>query len=45
LGKRDDGVSIILDVPRLLSGRDIRLDLPPEALAVAESATAAEKGA
>jgi purine-binding chemotaxis protein CheW len=45
LGKRDDGVSIILDVPRLLSGRDVRLDLSPEALVVAESATAAEKGA
>jgi chemotaxis signal transduction protein len=46
LGKRDDGVSIILDVPRLLSGRDVRLDLSPEALmTVAESAAAAEKGA
>jgi purine-binding chemotaxis protein CheW len=38
LGKRDDaeagtsGVSIILDVPRLLSSRDVQLDLPPEVL-------------
>jgi purine-binding chemotaxis protein CheW len=45
LGRRDDGVSIILDVPRLLSARDVHLDLPPEALTVAESATAPEKAA
>ena len=34
LGKRDDGVSIILDVPRLLSARDVHLDLDisPEAV-------------
>jgi len=38
LGKRDGaeagaaGVSIILDVPRLLSARDVQLDLPPEVL-------------
>jgi purine-binding chemotaxis protein CheW len=32
LGKRDDGVSIILDVPRLLSAPDIYLALSPEAL-------------
>ncbi|MCP4543554.1 MAG: purine-binding chemotaxis protein CheW [Chloroflexi bacterium] len=31
LGKRDDGVSIILDVPRLLSSGDVRLDLSSEA--------------
>jgi hypothetical protein len=31
--------------PRLLSSRDARLDLSPEALAVAESATEPEKGA
>ena len=30
LGRRDDGVSIVLDVPRLLSSRDVRLDLPAE---------------
>lgn len=44
LGKRDDGVSIILDVPRLLSARDVRLDLPSEvveeALALEETAVA-----
>jgi purine-binding chemotaxis protein CheW len=40
LGKRDDGVSIILDVPRLLSSRDVRLDLPEEALMAAEPAAA-----
>jgi chemotaxis signal transduction protein len=45
LGKRDDGVSIILDVPRLLSGRDVHLGLSPEVLVAAESATAAEKAA
>jgi purine-binding chemotaxis protein CheW len=43
LGKRDDGVSIILDVPRLLSGRDVRLDLSPEALTAAKPAAAPEK--
>jgi purine-binding chemotaxis protein CheW len=31
LGKRDDSVSIILDVPRLLSAQNVRLDLPQEA--------------
>jgi purine-binding chemotaxis protein CheW len=39
LGKRDDGVSIILDVPRLLSAQDVRLGLSPkvdEALVEAE---------
>ncbi len=30
LGKREDGVSIILDVPRLLSAGDVPLDLPAE---------------
>ena len=43
LGKRDDGVSIILDVPRLLSARDVRLDIPSEvgeALAMEEAAVA-----
>ena len=32
LGKRDDGVSIILDVPGLLSAQNARLDLPQEAM-------------
>jgi purine-binding chemotaxis protein CheW len=45
LGKRDDGVSVILDVPRLLSPRDVHLDLAPEALTAAESAMAPEKAA
>jgi purine-binding chemotaxis protein CheW len=40
LGKRDDAVSVILDVPRLLSARDIHLDLSAEALTVAEPAVA-----
>jgi hypothetical protein len=35
LGRREDGVSIVLDVPRLLHSEDVRLDLPPEALAEA----------
>ena len=30
LGRRDDGVSIVVDVPRLLSAQDVRLDLPLE---------------
>jgi purine-binding chemotaxis protein CheW len=38
LGKRDDGVSIILDVPRLLSAPDICLALSPEALVEAQAA-------
>ena len=36
LGRRDDGVSIILDVPRLLSAPDICLALSPEALTDAQ---------
>jgi purine-binding chemotaxis protein CheW len=44
LGKRDDAVSVILDVPRLLSARDVHLDLSPEAL-TAEPAAASEEGA
>jgi purine-binding chemotaxis protein CheW len=37
LGKRDDGVSIILDVPHLLSTQEVSLDLPQEAQAAAEA--------
>ena len=48
LGRRDDGVSIILDVERLLSAydydQDVRLDLPLEAAVVKDAATA-ESGA
>ena len=40
LGKRDDGVSIILDVLRLLSAQDVHLDLSPETLAADETAVA-----
>ncbi len=29
LGKREDAVSIVLDVPRLLSAQDVHLDIPP----------------
>jgi purine-binding chemotaxis protein CheW len=36
VGSDDPGVSIILDVPRLLSVQGVRLDLLPEALAAAE---------
>jgi purine-binding chemotaxis protein CheW len=32
LGRRDDSVSIILDVSRLLSAQNVRLDLPQEAI-------------
>ncbi|MDY7076007.1 MAG: chemotaxis protein CheW [Chloroflexota bacterium] len=39
LGRRDDGVSIILDVERLLSAQDVCLDLSLEAV-TAESGTA-----
>jgi purine-binding chemotaxis protein CheW len=51
LGRREDGVSIILDVPRLLSARDVRLSIPSEAdggdervgaLVAAEAAEAVE---
>ncbi|MEE8389661.1 MAG: chemotaxis protein CheW [Anaerolineae bacterium] len=47
LGKRDDaesgdsGVSIILDVPRLLVDQGVRLDLPQEAAVAAEEAATA----
>ena len=41
LGKREDGVSIILDVPRLLSVQDVRLGPALEA-AVAEEALVGE---
>jgi purine-binding chemotaxis protein CheW len=42
LGKRDNAVSVILDVPRLLSARDIHLDLSPEALTVEPAVASAE---
>jgi purine-binding chemotaxis protein CheW len=42
LGKRDDAVSVILDVPRLLSARDVHLELPSEALTDTEPAAVAE---
>ncbi|MDY7076496.1 MAG: chemotaxis protein CheW [Chloroflexota bacterium] len=43
LDRRDDGVSIILDVERLLSTQDVRLDLSGE-VAVAEDAADIENG-
>jgi len=49
LGRRDDagsdepGVSIILDVPRLLSARHIRLDMPSEDELLAASETAEQE--
>jgi purine-binding chemotaxis protein CheW len=45
LGKRDDAVSVILDVPRLLSTREVHLGSLPEALMAARSAAASEDGA
>jgi purine-binding chemotaxis protein CheW len=45
LGKRDDGVSIILDVLHLLSAQDVSLDLPQEAQAAAEDVTTEEDDA
>jgi purine-binding chemotaxis protein CheW len=45
LGKRDDGVSIILDVPHLLSAQDVCLDIPQEEQAAAEDVTTEKDGA
>ena len=45
LGKREDGVSIILDVPRLLSGRNARLDLSTEVLVAAKAVEGGDVGA
>jgi purine-binding chemotaxis protein CheW len=39
LGRRDDDVSIILDVPRLLSSQDVALNLPQEVPAAAGTTT------